>query len=57
MNLPMNDDETMSRNRSEYVNQLLEKNRQVELFINKSNKQLEIQIKHERINVKVLNDR
>lgn len=38
MNLPMNDDETMSRNRSEYVNQLLEKNRQVELFINKSNK-------------------
>ena len=46
MNLPINDDETMSRNRSEYVNQLLEKNRQ-----------LEIQIKQERINVKVLNDR
>lgn len=29
MNLEINDDETMSRNRSEYVNQLLERNRQV----------------------------
>ena len=29
MNLPINDDETMSRHRSEYVNQLLERNRQV----------------------------
>ena len=29
MNLPSNDDETMSQHRSEYVNQLLERNRQV----------------------------
>ena len=29
MDLSGNDDETMSRNRSEYVNQLLEQNRQV----------------------------
>ena len=46
MDLSGNDDETMSRNRSEYVNQLLEQNRQ-----------LNIQIKQERINVKALNDR
>lgn len=29
MNGPENDDETMSKNRSEYVNRLLEQNRQV----------------------------
>ena len=57
MNLPINDDENMTRNRSEYVNQLLERNRQVTILIYKSYIQLEIQIKQERINVKVLNDR
>lgn len=57
MNLEINDDETMSRNRSEYVNQLLERNRQVIPITTINNKQLEIQIKQERINVKVLNDR
>ena len=57
MNLPINDDETMSRNRSEYVNQLLERNRQVIPITTINNIQLEIQIKQERINVKVLNDR
>ena len=57
MNLPINDDETMSRNRSEYVNQLLERNRQVIPISTINNIQLEIQIKQERINVKVLNDR
>ena len=57
MNLEINDDETMSRNRSEYVNQLLERNRQVIPISIINNIQLEIQIKQERINVKVLNDR
>lgn len=57
MNLEINDDETMSRNRSEYVNQLLERNRQVIPISTINNIQLEIQIKQERINVKVLNDR
>ena len=57
MNLEINDDETMSRNRSEYVNQLLERNRQVIPITTINNIQLEIQIKQERINVKVLNDR
>lgn len=38
MNLPINDDETMSRNRSEYVNQLLERNRQVIPIITINNK-------------------
>ena len=57
MNLEIHDDETMSRNRSEYVNQLLERNRQVIPISTINNIQLEIQIKQERINVKVLNDR
>ena len=57
MNLEINDDETMSRNRSEYVNQLLERNRQVIPISTINNIQLEIQLKQERINVKVLNDR